>query len=407
MDNLQVPLHRFRHNEKMVQYGDQGWQKAADSGLLNLQIKHIGNARVEDKSGHQFINMVSCSYLGLDVDKRILAGAKKAIDDSQTLIMGSSRLRIRESILDQAEDALSDLFNTPVLTNVSCGIHSCGILPLVSSGHITDTPPLTTIFDKHSHFTLNVAKPICADEAEVLTAPHNDLNFVEDICKTKPNVLYVCDGIYSMGDKAPIKDLLYLQDKYGLFLYIDDSHGLSIYGKNGEGFAKMSMPEIGPRTMIVASMWKGFGARGSVLMFGAEDKKELMKRYGGGIAWSQYLTSADCGAILSSVEIHKTSELEKLQKQLQKNIQTVDSRLSNSQAGQAGSDFPIRVIRLGAAEKAVKRSQKIFQEGFYASAVFFPVVEKGQAGLRIMIRSDIPEADLIRLTDVIKEATLD
>lgn len=396
--NVTVPLHRFRHNQNAIKYSDAEWQSAQDRGLLDLRIKHLGNAQVEDQNGHKFINMVSCSYLGLDVDQRILQGAKEAIDKTQTLIMGSSRLRIRAAILDEAEDELADLFQTQLLTNISCGIHSCGILPLVTSGHITDTPPLVTVFDKHAHFSINIAKPICADEGLVLTCPHNDLNFVEDICKKHQHVAYVCDGIYSMGDKSPIDSLLELQNRYGLFLYIDDSHGLSVYGKYGEGFARSSMPEVGKRTMLVTSLWKGFGARGSVLMFGAKNKKELIKRYGGGIAWSQYLTSADCGAILTSAKIHRSPELKKLQQKLQANIKLFDSLLPSLQTG---SDFPIRVIRIGAAENALIKAEKIFKQGFYTTAAFFPVVERGSAGLRLMLRADLPEKEIVRLCQII------
>lgn len=395
-----IPLHRFRHNQNAIKYSNAEWQSAQDHSLLNRQVKYIGNSRVEDQNGHKFINMISCSYLGLEFDKRILQGAKNAIDKSHTLMMCSSRLRVREEILDETEDELTDLFQIPAaLTHVSCGVHSCGVLPLITSGHITDTPPLVTVFDKHAHLSLNIAKPICADEGGVITSPHNDLNFLEDVCKKYPNVAYVCDGIYSLGDKAPIKSLLELQNKYGLFLYIDDSHGLSVYGKNGEGFARSSMPGLNERTMIVASLYKGFGAKGSLLMFGAKDKKELIKRYGGGFAWSQYLSTADCGAILASAKIHRSSELNTRQQKLQTNIKHFDRLVTSLQNG---NDFSIRLIRIGAAESAINIAGEIFKQGFYTTAAFFPVVARGQAGLRINLRADIPEEDITRLGQVIK-----
>lgn len=397
IDTMQ--LHRFRHNHNAIKYSDAEWQAAQDNGLLDLRVRYVGNGQVEDQNGHRFINMASCSYLGLDVDKRLLEGAKHGIDATQTLVMASSRLRIRVSILDDVEHELTDLFQAPALVNISCGVNSCGILPLVTSGHITDTAALTTVFDKHAHFSLNIAKPICADEGEVLTCPHNDLNFLEDICKKRQHVAYVCDGIYSTGDKAPVSSLLELQNKYGLFLYIDDSHGLSVYGNHGEGMARAIMPEVTERTMIVASLAKGFGARGNVMMFGAKHKRELIKRYGGGIAWSQYLTSADCGAILASAKIHRSSELNELQQKLQKNIKLFDDLLPSLQSG---NDFPIRVIKIGKAEDAVARAKKIFAQGFYAAAVFFPVVEKGNAGLRMMLRADISEQDIVNFGQIVK-----
>lgn len=384
-------LNRFRNNNKLVTAGDLGWEQAEKAGLLNVHARYNAEGKLIDENGHEFINMVSCSYLGLDVDKRILEGAKQAIDDMGTLIMGSARIRVSTTILKQTEDKLSEVFDSYVLTNVSTGVTTCGVLPFVSSGHITDTEPLVTVFDKHAHFCLNLAKPICADEGEVLTSPHNDLNYLEDVCKKHPRVAYVCDGIYSTGDHAPIKNLLELQNKYGLFLFIDDSHGISVYGKQGAGYARSLMSEVGPRTMIVGSLAKAFGARGSVLMLGAKNKANMIKRYGGGIGWSQCLLTPDCGAILASAKIHQSPEISVLQQKLQANIKLADETLPVLQKGET---FPIRIIRLGDISRAVTQSKKIFADGYFASAVFFPVVEKGKAGLRVMLRADLSEADI-------------
>ena len=34
------------------------------------------------------------------------------------------------------------------------------------------------VFDKFAHFSMDYIKPICGDETQVLTAPHNDMNFL-------------------------------------------------------------------------------------------------------------------------------------------------------------------------------------------------------------------------------------
>lgn len=109
---------------------------------------------------------------------------------------------------------------------------------------------------------------------------HNDLDALEELCRYNRAVAYVCDGVYSMGGNAPIRDLRYLQDRYGLFLYIDDAHGVSICGKNGEGFARSQYGnELGERTIIAASLGKGFGASGGMLMLGTARQEELFRRF--------------------------------------------------------------------------------------------------------------------------------
>ncbi len=392
--------NNYRNNKKTIEIGELGWQAADDAGMLNLTCEVLADGKLQDQHGHQFYNVNSCSYLGLDIDPRIIEGAVSGVRRAGIMVTSSSRLRTHSLLLNEAETALSELYNTPTVTNVACDVTAAGVLPLISSGHITDTDSVVTVFDKNAHFSINFAKPICADEAPVITSPHNDIDFIESICKKHKHVAYICDGIYSLGDKAPIKELLKLQEKYGLFLYIDDAHGLSVYGKNGEGYAKSIIGELNPRTMIVGSLRKGFGACGTILMYGAKDKTEIIKRYGGGIAWSQQLSSANCGAILASVDIHRSDELATLQNKLQDNIKLFDSLVPNPQSG---SDFPIRLIHVGDEARLSTVAKNIFQAGFYASPVSFPVVAKGHAGLRIMMRSNLDRETIEKFCDVLNK----
>ena len=148
------------------------------------------------------------------------------------------------------------------------------------------------VFDKQSHYSMNHIKAACADETEVKTAPHNDLSFIEDLCKKRKYVAYIADGIYSMGGVADVEGLLYLKARYGLFLYMDDSHALSAFGEKGYGFIRPYMRALDDQTLIVASLGKSFGASGGLIMFGTEQQKSLMYRYGGPSNWSLILHAA-------------------------------------------------------------------------------------------------------------------
>src|SRR3546814_15399526 len=90
-----------------------------------------------------------------------------------------------------------------------------------------------------------------------------------------------------MGGEAPLQALMRLQERYNLFLYIDDAHGISILGAQGEGFARGQLPdELGPRTIVAASLGKGFGASGGVLMLGSREQEDVVRRYAQPYAFS-------------------------------------------------------------------------------------------------------------------------
>ncbi|MFA0045106.1 hypothetical protein AB4425_26035, partial [Vibrio sp. 10N.261.51.A1] len=70
----------------------------------------------------------------------------------------------------------------------------------------------------------NHTKAACSAETDIVTIDHNNMEQLEDLCRREKFVAYVADGAYSMGGVTKIDDLMYLQERYGLFLYLDDSH---------------------------------------------------------------------------------------------------------------------------------------------------------------------------------------
>jgi 7-keto-8-aminopelargonate synthetase-like enzyme len=231
-------INKFLNIEKSISIGNPSWEKAQQSNLTDLLVEHIGNARLRDQTGHEFINMCSCSYLGLDVHPYIVQKASEYVLKARTVNLPTSRIRIRLGMLDEAEGMLSTHFKCEALTALSCSAASVAILPLLAAGIFSDNIRPLMIFDKHCHFSMNQMKPNCGDETEVVNCNHNDLNFIEDQCKKNKAVVYVAEGAYSMGGHAPVKELLELQNKYGLYLYFDDAHSLSAYGNYGEGYER-------------------------------------------------------------------------------------------------------------------------------------------------------------------------
>lgn len=393
-------FNQYMNVQKSISIGNPSWESAKQSQLTDLLVEHIGNARLRDQNGHEFINMCSCSYLALDVHPKIVQAAADHVIKAKTVNLPTSRIRIRLGMLDEAEEALASHFGCEVLTALSCSAASVAVLPLMAAGVFSGGERPLMIFDKHCHFSMNQMKPNCGDETEVVSCGHNDLNFIEDACKKNQTVAYVAEGAYSMGGQAVVADLLRLQDKYGLYLYFDDAHSLSAYGDRGEGYVRSFMPELSDRTIIVCSLAKAFGTNGGAIFLGPKEQKDIVRRFGGPMSYSQYINPATIGATIASVEVHRSEEFPILQRQLQDNIALFDSLLPTAHSG---NGLPIRLVVLKEAELAVKCSEMLFREGFYSSAVFFPIVARNQAGLRVMVRADMSEHDIRRFAALVKE----
>jgi 7-keto-8-aminopelargonate synthetase-like enzyme len=391
-------MGKFANVEKMLELSLENWGQATSQGLTRIRIvESIGNKVVTD-DGHRFINMVSCSYLGLDRHPKIVEGAASAVRREGRLVVSTSRTRIGVALLDQVEAVLSEVFGAPAITTLSCAVASAGVLPVLASGYFTGRRKPLMIFDKKAHFSMNFMKATCGDETEVVTCEHNDLDFIEDACKRYPAVAYVADGAYSLGGNAPVADLVRLQERYGLFLYFDDSHSVSVYGPRGRGFVRSQLEGLSDRTIIVASLGKAFGAMGGLILLGDGRQRELLD-FVGPMSWSQTVNIAGLGAMQASAELHLSDELQTLQQRLRSVLAQFDASIPTENAG---NGLPIRVIDLPSVETAVAASGTIFRRGFYSSAVFFPIVGRGRAGLRVMGRADLEQEDIVAFCDALK-----
>lgn len=385
-------IHQFRNNPKAVALGNPAWDAAHAHGLIDLRVDYVGPDVLRRLDGHRFVNLCSCSYLGLASHPAIVEGAIDALRTQGAIDLPITRIRLRLNLLEEFEQRLSELTGARAISAVTSSAATAGVLPLIASGHLSrDGRPPVMVFDRFAHFSMDYIKPICGDETTVLTCPHNDLDFLEDACRRLPRVAYVCDGVYSMGGAAPVDELFELQDRYGLFLFIDDSHSLSVCGERGEGFVRSRIPEVNPLTVIVASLGKGFGGSGGIILLGPREHEPVLTRFGGPLAWSQGLGVAGIGAGMASIRLHLSPELGRLQQRLRNNMALFDRLVPTAQSG---NGFPLKVIRIGDEERAVAASAAILERGFYTSAVFFPIVRRGEAGLRIMLRADNTEDEI-------------
>jgi len=378
------PAHRYHNNDKAVGIGNAFWDTSERNGLAGI-VADLDGDLLRTRTGHEFVNFSCCSYLGLDSHPKVIEGAVAALRRYGVLDHCIPRSRVQIPALLELEESLSELFGAEAVSAISASVATAGLLPLIASGHLAGGTRPLMIFDKNSHFSMAQAKPACADETEVVTCRHHDLDFIEDRCKEYSQVCYVCDGSDSLGGYAPVEELAALQDRYGLRVYYDDSHSVSAYGRRGVGYVRSHHPALDERTIVVATLNKAFGTSGAVILLNDQPRPVLrvIERFGGALSYSQPLNTAAAGGGLASAEIHRTAELTALQRRLRDNIELFDAHVTTVQAGSA---YPIRLVPMSDTT-VIEAGRRLFEAGFYVSPVFFPIVRRGTAGLRVMLRA--------------------
>ncbi|SPP98254.1 aminotransferase class I/II-fold pyridoxal phosphate-dependent enzyme [Bradyrhizobium vignae] len=400
------PAGHFRNTGYVINESRTYFDAAHAAGLMGIQGRSTTGRTVALGAGlldrrRQIVDFVRCSYLGLDNHPAIVAGAIEAIEAHRSLHWSCARTRLNFDLLAELEATLSKMFCARVVAFSTVMLANLGAMPILASGQLTGGKKPIVVFDRIAHISLAYHKPVVADETRVETIAHNDIDALERLCRQERLVAYVCDGVYSMGGHAPVKELRQLQERYGLFLYIDDAHGISVFGRQGEGFARSQFREgLGDRTIIAASLAKGFGASGGMLMLGTADQEALFRRYSIPYAFSVAPNLAAVGAALGSCKIHLSPELGERQKRLAQRVDLFDRRVATAEQG---NSLPIRMIAAESETKAIIMARELLDAGFYTSVTFFPTVAQGTAGIRVCITADHDVRDIERLCDCIRE----
>ena len=369
--------------------------------LRSRQGKHIAFGDYDN-----VVEFLNCSYLGLDVHPALTEGAKSLLD-TWGVHMGNVRTRFSIDPHMQLEKELNDFFGAHTITFASVSCTHMSVLPLIASGmllgeHI-ERPRL--IFDKYAHSSMQSLKPICAQYADVHTIDNNSLTQLEDHLKeaqkTNQTTVYITDAVFSMGGLPPLADFTRLQDKYDLFLYLDDAHGTSVFGEHGEGYVIETYKTLSDKTFLIFSLAKGFGCNGGGIAFPKAEQHKWAKYYGQIYSFSSALPWGMIGAALASLELHRNGTVAQLQKKLKTNINTFCNAIGIQPKTYMS---PVQGIHIGDAETAISIGKECIDNGYYVPIVFFPVVPKNHARIRVWLSALHTDADLIGLATVLKKA---
>lgn len=387
---------RMRNTPFMIKESSAQYERAIGSNLMQVSITGRKGKSVLLPDGRAVVEFVNCSYLGLDLHPRVIA-ASKAVEDTWGMNFCCARSRFSIEPQRLLEEELSALWRGRAITFPSTTTAHISLMPLLASGVLFEegaTHRTCLIFDQFAHSSMAYLKPVLAAEATVETVPHNSLDDLRrqvTAAKARGEVpVYVADGIYSMGGLCPARELLDMADELDFWLYIDDAHGLGIFGARGEGQVLSQIEgDIPERLILTYSLSKGFGAYGGGLLVQGEWREQLIRSYGQVYAFSAAQTFQAVYACRAVVELHNEGATAPLQKTLRDRVALFDELM-----GRPLPFSPIRMVPIGEEENALKAAEELLAAGFYASVVFFPIVRRKSAQLRLCIAANHSEDEI-------------
>ncbi len=397
-----------RNTNFMYEYSDKHYKNAVVKDLMQVTIRGRNGKKVIMPNNSEVVEFINCSYLGIDLHPNIVA-ASKSLDNSWGVNFCCARSRFSIEPLQKLEEELSVLFGGRAITFPSVTTTNMSVLPLIASGMLLNPknpPKVRMVFDKYAHSSMQYLKPILATEAEITVIAHNDLNALREavvMAKMKGEVaVYVADGIYSMGGLCPIQEILKMSNELEFYMYLDDAHGTSIFGEYGQGSVLSQLPYGIPENLFISfCLSKGFGCNGGGVLVPSVFQESIIRTYGQIYAFSAALDFSVAKACLSSIQLHRDGTVLKLQDKLRQNVALYDSLMELTLPFS-----PIRMVMIGNEENAVELCKQVLINGFFVSVVFFPIVPKNKAQLRICIAANHTEDQIYDLVRVLKNVML-
>lgn len=266
----------------------------------------------------------------------------------------------------------------------------------------------TIISDELVH--ASIIDGIRLSKARRLIFKHNDLASLEHCLQQATGTTFITvESLYSMdGDLAPLPEIVQLAEQYHAAVIVDEAHATGIFGATGGGLVQ----ELGLEKRVFArihTFGKALGIHGAVVV-----GDEVLRHYLINFARSFIFTTAaaphSLAAVRAAYELLPTLDKERQQlKELtdffNKNT-TQKHRLSNYQThhvpalnlkNPAASHSPIQSVVVGDSKQAKALAIRLQDAGFYAKAIVYPTVAKGQERVRICLHSfnTLAEVDMI------------
>ena len=355
-------------------------QEIKNAGLWKneREITSPQNANISVK-GDKVLNFCANNYLGLANNPRLIAAAKKAMDE-RGYGMASVRFICGTQDLHKAlEKAIAKFFNMEdTILYAACFDANGGVFePLLGEKD-------AIISDALNHASIIDGVRLCkAQRFRYANADMADLEAQLVAAKGCRFKLIVTDGVFSMdGNVAPLDKIYDLAQKHGAMVMVDESHSAGVVGKTGRGVTER-YDLMGKIEIITGTLGKAFGGAIGGFTTGKKEIIDLLRQRSRPYLFSNSIPPMVAAAGIEALNIMQNSN--DLQDKLHANTEYFVSKMKAAGFDIKPTESAICAVMLYDAKLSQDMAAAMMKEGIYVTGFYYPVVPKGQARIRVQI----------------------
>jgi glycine C-acetyltransferase len=239
--------------------------------------------------------------------------------------------------------------------------------------------------------------------AAIKVFPHRDVAAARKILSDLPRgqrTLLITDGVFSMdGDLGALPALCAIADEFGCIMMVDDAHASGVFGAQGRGtvdhFALHGRVDV-----QVGTLSKALGALGGYVA-GSRSLIEFLYRRARPFLFSTSHPPSVAATCLAALDVLETEP--EWMETLWQNTRFFKAGLQALGFDTGASESPITPVIVGEGSRAVRLSDRLFEEGVFAQGITFPTVARDKARVRTIVTATHTQAELQFALDVFKK----
>jgi glycine C-acetyltransferase len=351
--------------------------------------------------GRRVISLSSNDYLGLTHHPRMKEAAERAVRDYGA---GSGAVRTIAGTMalhEALEAELATFKGTEaVLTFQSGFTANTGVIPAITDERdliVSDALNHASIIDgmrlskaPRKLFAHADVASLRAVLAEAHEKGREDPGHEGDPYRL---ILVVTDGVFSMdGDIAPLPGIVEAAEEVGAAVFVDDAHASGVLGRNGRG--SVDHFDLHGRVAIqVGTLSKAVGALGGYVA-GSAALREWLTQRSRPFLFSTSHPPAVVEACREAIRIFQDEP--ELIERLWSNTHRFKAELGRLGFDMGRSETPITPVIVGPSETAIRFSERLLEEGVFATSVVYPTVALDKARLRTIVTAALSDEQLDR-----------
>jgi len=335
----------------------------------------------------------SNNYLGLAQDDRVVEAACDAARKYGSGCTGSRLLNGTIKLHEELEEALADFLQRDAVLLYSTGFfaNQGALIALTEDDD-------AILCDRENHASIIDGCMFAA--AKLVPFRHNSAESLRNRLKRLPadaGKLMIMDGVFSMsGDIADLPPIIETAKEFGAFTYVDEAHSLGVLGPSGRG----TVHHFGLNDdvdLVMGTFSKSLGSMGGFVA-GSNEIIEYLKHKSRCLIFTASLAPAVTGGVLKALEIMR-AEPERIDalwrntRKMHEGFRSIGFKIGTTQT-------PIVPILIGSEARAFQFTQRLYEEGVFATPAIYPAVKYGEAIVRTSFMASHTEADLDQVLEI-------